>query len=705
MKAIFLFILSVVFFLLCPAQKNTVVLSDKSENSNILTKELEVYVDTSEKKSFEQILHDSSLLFMDAGKVGKPTKKIYWVRVNLKSEFNKDMTFRIAAVWWDYVTAYLIYPDSTVQLVQTGLLRKKSEMGEKDFSSFVLPAGKEIKLYAKLSSSGYFIRMDNVNILLSKHVQALENERYSTFMNAMLFGIMIGFAMYNLSISISTRDRSYIWYFLYIACLALSLIGQLGSRTSYLTQFFLPEHPFVGLFLKRILDPIAFISLILFSRSFLHTRKKHPRWDNLLLCMILALILHTILWFVGAYNRANSPYIAIGFYLFSVIGVIITAAMAYREGFKAARFFIAGLIVAATGIVISLFNIGGWADLLWFLPNTRFFGFIKSSGVFFFSGIDAFIFSLALADRQKIRLEKLVDERTDQLKHSLDTLKQTQKQLIQSEKMASLGELTAGIAHEIQNPLNFVNNFSEVNTELIKELEEESGKEQRDASYERDIINNIKGNSEKINHHGRRADSIVKNMLQHSRGSEIINKKEPTDINALADEYFRLSYHGLKAKDKTFNAKMISDFDSSIGTIDVVPQEIGRVLLNLFNNAFYAVNEKKKLLGEIFDPLVSVSTKKMGSQPPYQLEIRVKDNGDGIPPKVLDKIFQPFFTTKPAGQGTGLGLSLAYDIVTSGHGGSIQVVSKYHELGINELENKEGTGTEFTIHLPVNYYR
>jgi signal transduction histidine kinase len=669
------------------AQKNTFILSDKLESRIMLSKELEVYVDSSGKMSFEQILHDSSLHFSSASSIGKPKKYIYWVRINLKSKSSKDVTYRIAAVWWDYVTAYLISPDSTVQILQTGLLRKKSDLKENDFATFQLPVGKEIKLYARLSASGYFMRMENVNILLSKHVPALENERYYLFMMAMLFGIMIGFAIYNLSISVSTRDGSYIWYFLYITCLAISLIGQLGSHTSYLVQFILPEHPLIGLFLKRIVDPVAFISLILFSRSFLHTRKKHPRWDYFLLFMIFAMTLHSILWLMGAYNRANSPYIAIIFYLASVIAIIITGVIAYREGFKAARFFIAGLIMTAMGILISLFNVSGWGDLLWFLPDSRFFNFVKESGVFFFGGIDAFIFSLALADRQKIRLEKLVAERTVELNHSLDTLQQTQKQLIQSEKMASLGELTAGIAHEIQNPLNFVNNFSEVNTELIDEAGEEINKGNIDEV--KIILNDLKENEKKINHHGKRAGAIVKGMLQHSQSST--GKKEPTDINALCDEYLRLSYNGLRAKDKSFNAEMKTNFDSSIGKINIIPQDIGRVLLNLYNNAFYAVNEKgtnslltthNSQFTTNYQPTVSVTTKKSEDH----VTITVSDNGNGIPQKIVDKIFQPFFTTKPTGQGTGLGLSLSYDIIKA-HGGELKV------------ESRENQGTTFIIQL------
>ncbi len=281
--------------------------------------------------------------------------------------------------------------------------------------------------------------------------------------------------------------------------------------------------------------------------------------------------------------------------------------------------------------------------------------------------------------QQKV-LEEEVARQTGEIRQTLENLKSTQSQLIQSEKMASLGELTAGIAHEIQNPLNFVNNFSEVNTELIDEVGEEINK--GNISEAKIILNDIKGNSEKINHHGKRAGDIVKGMLQHSRSSNGV--KVPSDINALADEYLRLAYHGLRAKDKDFNATLITDFDDSIGMINMIPQDIGRVILNLITNAFYVVDEKKKQIGEGFEPIVSVSTKKQDGK----VTISVKDNGNGIPPKILDKIFQPFFTTKPTGQGTGLGLSLSYDIVKA-HGGELKV------------ETKQDEGTEFIISLPV----
>jgi signal transduction histidine kinase len=246
--------------------------------------------------------------------------------------------------------------------------------------------------------------------------------------------------------------------------------------------------------------------------------------------------------------------------------------------------------------------------------------------------------------------------------------------------MASLGELTAGIAHEIQNPLNFVNNFSEVNKELLVEMKDEMNKGSLDNANV--IANDVIENSEKIIHHGKRADAIVKGMLQHSSSGS--GKKEPTNINKLADEYLRLAYHGLRAKDKNFNATLKTEFDETIGNINIIPQDIGRAVLNLINNAFYVVDEKKKQTGDGYEPTVSVSTKKLNGK----VEISVKDNGNGIPQNVLDKIFQPFFTTKPTGQGTGLGLSLSYDIVKA-HGGELKV------------ETKEGEGSEFIIQLPV----
>jgi signal transduction histidine kinase len=308
---------------------------------------------------------------------------------------------------------------------------------------------------------------------------------------------------------------------------------------------------------------------------------------------------------------------------------------------------------------------------------------------------------LKIAEAHALKAEQDLIEIKAARKHAeeaLVELQATQKQLVQSEKMASLGELTAGIAHEIQNPLNFVNNFSDVSNELLEEMKAELEKgNTKDAAA---IVQDVKQNLEKILYHGKRADAIVKGMLQHSRTSS--GQKELTDINALADEYLRLAYHGLRAKDKSFNSKFITDFDKNVTRVNIIPQEIGRVILNLINNAFYAVNERQKAEGKRrmlepqaiqpttptlqlnYEPTVSVSTKKVDDK----VIITVADNGNGIPQKNLDKIFQPFFTTKPTGQGTGLGLSLAYDIVKT-HGGEIKV------------ETTEGNGSEFIIQLPA----
>jgi len=294
-----------------------------------------------------------------------------------------------------------------------------------------------------------------------------------------------------------------------------------------------------------------------------------------------------------------------------------------------------------------------------------------------------------ITSAQKSQLEVMVAERTaeltqqkEELQQALSELKNTQSQLIHSEKMASLGELTAGIAHEIQNPLNFVNNFAEVNMELIDELKQEShqGKVEMVSALAKDIRQNL----EKISYHGKRADAIVKGMLQHSRTST--GQKEDVDINTLIEEYVGLSYHGMRAKDKSFNVAIKSKLDPNAGIVKIIPQDIGRVLLNIFNNAFYSVKEKKQEQIPGFEPTVNISTKKVNGE----VEIRVRDNGNGIPEKILDKIFQPFFTTKPTGQGTGLGLSLSYDIINKVHGG---------RMYINTVE---GQYAEFIILLPVS---
>jgi signal transduction histidine kinase len=291
------------------------------------------------------------------------------------------------------------------------------------------------------------------------------------------------------------------------------------------------------------------------------------------------------------------------------------------------------------------------------------------------------------ANRRLNQKNSEIEKQRNELEQTLTELKAAQTQLVQQEKMASLGELTAGIAHEIQNPLNFVNNFSEVNLEMNSELKDKLKKMLTDGKEKdeiEEILNSIESNEQKIIHHGKRADAIVKGMLQHSRTTT--GQKVLTNINAFVDEYLRLSYHGFRAKDEIFHVTMLTNFDPTVDQINIIPQDIGRVLLNLINNAFYAVSEKKKQRDTAeYKPTVTVETKKTNNK----VEIKITDNGTGIPQKILEKIFQPFFTTKPTGQGTGLGLSLAFDIVKA-HGGDIRV------------ETSETVFSAFIVELPLN---
>lgn len=451
-------------------------------------------------------------------------------------------------------------------------------------------------------------------------------------------------------------------------------------------------------------DLILAVIVISYLRKFIQTQAQLPKWDNLLKYLLFACI---ALMIISLFFNKSQPVVK---WISHLPLLYLMAVLFFKKEFSKAKPM---LLAVAPFAVLSLFsdiarqiasnqynvwkNIIDtalvfsliWMVIMWIVTNKQR------------KALENERIKTKLEEEQKKQIEVMkgqlevqVAQRTaeltlqkEELQHTLEELKSTQAQLIHSEKMASLGELTAGIAHEIQNPLNFVNNFSEVSTELLKEMVDEINKGNHQEV--KSIANDLVGNLEKINFHGKRADAIVKGMLQHSRTST--GKKEPADINHLCDEYLRLAFHGLRAKDKTFNAKFETEFDPNAGKINMVAQEIGRVILNLINNAFYSVNEKKKLNLTGYEPIVTVSTKRLKDADGNDLvEIRVRDNGKGIPKDIIDKIFQPFFTTKPTGQGTGLGLSLSYDIVTKEHQGKIRV------------ESKEGEWTEFIVQLPEN---
>ena len=446
---------------------------------------------------------------------------------------------------------------------------------------------------------------------------------------------------------------------------------------------------------------IAFFTIIYLRKSY-KTATQYPFWDKIFLRIFYACIALQVIEF--SFQRLAPITIFLSFVIILGIAGIIYIEQIFESAKPA---MLAILPVIAVSFIV---------HTLQFI-STKLYN--SWNGFFDFAETIAFIWmgtQLLINRKQRRALEKerlktheeerqnkimatlkadlevQVAERTaeitiqkEALEHALADLKSAQAQLIQSEKLASLGELTAGIAHEIQNPLNFVNNFSEVNTELIEEMKHEIDK--GNLEEVKAIANDIKENELKISHHGKRADAIVKGMLHHSRSSSGV--REPTDINALADEYLRLSYHGLRAKDKSFNATLKTDFDAHIKTINIIPQDIGRVILNLITNAFYAVAEKKKENPQGYEPTVTVKTSltPLSRGKGGEVLVSVKDNGNGIPKKVMDKIFQPFFTTKPTGEGTGLGLSLSYDIVKA-HGGEFVI------------HTEEGKYTEFVFTLP-----
>jgi signal transduction histidine kinase len=591
-----------------------------------------------------------------------------------------------------------------------------------------IPAGEDVLIYERITKDNRFRFPEPLDdgFIFEKDLVNEDDGFISQFYSnavfrSLIFGVLLFAALLNFVLFMMVRERVYLYFSLF------GLSFGLLRFSDILPAFLLKEHPSAAYFIAEVAFLFLFFSLTQFARSYLNTRKYFPAWDKFLVVLIvytLCILIADML--IGPFLSENSFSILDKVFRLSEgingVTILITFFLNIRRSEKKVR-----MVVIAV-LPILLFWLTFFANDLYSILLTKVFGMVEPSFlvlnekwtfqieqtcVAWFAVVFSWILLLRfiqlrkevvqqslekerlarekeieksqLIARQKIELEKKVEERTAELKHSLENLRSTQTQLIQSEKMASLGELTAGIAHEIQNPLNFVNNFSEVNKEMVSEASEEMDK----GNYNevKNILNDIKDNSEKINHHGKRADAIVKGMLQHSRSSS--GQKELTDINALCDEYLRLAYHGLRAKDKTFNAKFETEFDPSIGKINIVPQEIGRVILNLINNAFYAVSERKKQSSDDYEPTVTIKTKSI--QPPSGgrgVQIKVIDNGGGIPQNVVDKIFQPFFTTKPTGQGTGLGLSLSYDIIKA-HGGEIRV------------ETKKGEGSEFIIQLPI----
>jgi two-component system, NtrC family, sensor kinase len=707
----------------------------ESDYYKLDTAHYQILEDWNNNLSFEQVTQSplNEQFHADSNAENEKKPRTYWVRMRIKNTEADDIKLYLLNNGSDYIemhkrdTTGEWTHQKTGNLVSLSQTDNSSGLNEQSQIYFELESDDEVLIYQRLEVIFWHPRLRNVTPNLQTQQQmtqaVFEGYKVDEVWKHYLFeGIMVGILLlaifYNLFIYYSTKDRVYLYFGLSL------LFFTLDRHSEAIQPAYFSEFPLFFSFCSNFFFIFFFVFFIASIRLFLQPEIQRHRF-NKFITYALVLTALAALSTLFVYNFPNN-------------------VVAYKEFFSelATRLtylplFIINILLVKEGHANAKFSFIATAPLfcLWLIRfiigSFYFFGevSIMQSVVGNFSTIEGFcltwlivVFSGALVSRynqyrnrsianviekeqrekeieiernklieqQKENLEIQVKERTAELNQSLDTLKATQTQLIQSEKLASLGELTAGIAHEIQNPLNFVNNFSELSVDLSNELKEEMLKidiPEKDKEYISELLTDLSQNQAKINHHGKRASSIVKGMLEHSRASTGV--KELSDINALADEYLRLSYHGLRAKDKSFNADFKTNFDENLPKISIIQQDIGRVLLNLINNAFYAVNQRKQLseslkLSESYTPSVFLTTQLVDNQ----IVIKVKDNGMGMSDSIKAKVFQPFFTTKPTGQGTGLGLSLAYDIVTKGHGGAL------------EVESTEGVGTEFIIKLP-----
>lgn len=689
-----------------------------SDSTEVLADSLIRLVESKTKLDVKQLFDDNGKQHAQKPfiqKTFRPSKGLhYYFLYSIRNPGNSQIKIGLDS-WSDYANFYVMRNNGKVDTGATGTYlgwSKKKEFRFDNVCVFTLDSAETIKVVYEASfashtfDSSFKVAIVSPNRLargrlnqIEKKVLRDENTQYNFFAGFFIMAALIYFFFFRV-----VKERLFLYFGIFVLLLGL-------SASSYMALILL-EHPNY-LYYFALFNSACFTSFVLFYREYFETRKNVPKWDYFLLSITIAFLLLSI------YRAIVSAYVypAIN----SALAVGITVSLGVIP------FFIKDkdkrhkrlLLQAALPLMIFI-PIAGIISVIFWLTNQKatednpYVRFFQNADIIQLVALAWLVlaFSRTLlkrfteqrdqisahaAEKQAFELQKeqekrqiieklnadlegQVVERTAELNQTIQDLKNTQTQLVQSEKMASLGEMTAGIAHEIQNPLNFVNNFAEVNEEIGHELKEEVLRNLKDESAKENIealLENLVANSAKIRNHGKRAESIVRNMLHHSRSST--GQKESTDINALIHEYAQLAYHGMRAKDKDFQAELRLTLDPSAGQWMVIPQEIGRVILNLCNNAFYAVknNTARK-------PEVHITT----ALKDQQLIITVADNGSGIAEKNLKKIFQPFFTTKPTGEGTGLGLSLSYDIITKGHGGKMEVASVEQE------------GTTFTINLP-----
>jgi two-component system, NtrC family, sensor kinase len=689
-----------VFFLMISIQgvaQQRVVLTDSISLISI-GKQIDVLKDPGETLSLQQVLTPPFQSQFKKSTQEVPnfgTKQIaVWCRIQIKNASHKDWILNVDFPNLHSVTLYQPAGNGYVK-EETGRSFPFSRRSIKNRSflfALQLKPGEEKEIYLRIENHICIFPVYIGDMTAISERQHPEDTFYGIF-----YGISFIIAFYAMAQFVTTREIYYFYFFVQVIFFFLYGMIYCGDASQWFPAFALPLTDF-----GTVIISIGIIFVYLFFNSVLNTRKKIPAASRTFLISASINVVAVLFYLAGFRSLTTIINMIVSLSVFLV--AVILCFHLRRE--KIIRLIFIGFVI---GFVVLIF----WILMLQNLfPYSRFVNNLFMVQYMWWM----IIFSLALelninnyikekyqAQKESLKnlreRDKLILQQNEMLEQKVEErtreLKETQSQLVQREKMASLGELTAGIAHEIQNPLNFINNFSDINSELIDEMKNELIADNKQEAIS--IADDIRVNEQKINHHGKRADAILKGMLYHSRDST--EQKELTDINALANEYLRLSYHGLRAKDMIFNATIQTDFDNNIEKINIVPQDIGRVLLNLYNNAFYAVTEKKKppptpkgeknAVQNEYQPTVTVSTKLL--KPPsggLGVEITVRDNGNGIPQKVIDKIFQPFFTTKPTGQGTGLGLSLSYDIIKA-HGGELKV------------ETKEGEGAEFIIQLPI----
>ena len=626
-----------------------------------------------------------------------------WLKIDVHNRTEKTQTLYIGTTRFEYLTLWLKKNTSIEGPLINGQKvpteDKVVKINGLSFFKFIIDKNEKAILYLKaVNKNAPTTPQQVVSLIVANEKYFHENYEQASSLTFLFLGAMGIMFIFNFLLFAMTRLKTYFYYSGYVIC-------QIFFQMVFVPQFSYPLYGHMDVNQSPIsnLGSLITIFYILVSQGILEIKKYHPRVYTFLNVMIVLQLVGFVTSSLGLTSISVLCNYLSAFCTFPTV-FAISFLMLLKRHIPGTFFFIA-MIFYFTGVMLFLFSLTN-------VIPTIFFGFSIVTILQICVVCEVALFSLGIGikinemqdiknqeELERLKSEQLlvenekINQQRNELEKTLDKLKTTQNQLVQKEKLASLGELTAGIAHEIQNPLNFVNNFSELSVDLVKDLKDELKRPEKDEAYIDELFDDLSQNQDKINHHGKRASSIVKGMLEHSRAST--GERELTDINALADEYLRLSYHGMRAKDKSFNADYKTEFDSNLPKINVIPQDIGRVLLNLINNAFYAVHERnlrglKNLEGlKTYTPSVLVTTKLHDNQ----IIIKVKDNGTGMPESVLAKVFQPFFTTKPTGEGTGLGLSLSYDIVTKGHGGAL------------EVESTEGVGSEFIIHLPFKTNR